>query len=367
MLWKEQLKNSIHTLEDLHKYGINIKRINKSIINDLPLFITPHYLNLIDIHSNNDPLKKIVIPSNNEFSSNGAEDIMGEQEDYKIQGLQHKYPQTALLIINNSCASYCRYCFRKRLFKPNNIVNESLENIEGALDYIRNRKEINNVLFSGGDPLTTSTKKLDKILSSISTIEHIKYVRIGTKILAYLPQRILEDNELISIFKKFTQKKALFMISHFDHENEISIETVKAIKKLLLVNIPVLSQTVLLKDVNDNVNSLQNLFNSLVSASVMPYYIFQAMPLKSSMHFQIPIVKGIDLINEINTNLSGIQSKIKYIIPHYIGKIEAIGFEKSYIYFKYHRARKSEKTGNLFKIKRDDKKTWFNSDEIIQL
>ncbi len=367
MNWKSQLKDSIKNVNEIAMQYSFSEEFSESASEIYPVQITPHYLNLIDCDNPSDPLKKIILPSIQEMNFEGFEDTMGEQEDYKIQGLQHRYPETALIIVNDFCASYCRYCFRKRLFNPESLDDESIRNVEHALEYIKQHPEINNVLFSGGDPLMASSKKLKKILDILKKIKHVQYVRIGTKIPAFLPQRIIEDNELLDTFYDFNKSKPLFIVSHFDHANEISTETKEAVLKLLERGISVLSHVVLLRNINDDKETLKKLLCKLVENRIIPYYIFQAMPVIGSTHFQVTLEKGIDVFNEAIQSVSGINKKIRFIIPHYVGKVEFIGKGEGYLFMKHHQARDASKIGRLFKIKITEGKTWFNANEIIYL
>lgn len=365
--WKKQLIDSITTYSELiEKWNISVNT-SQEITKLFPLQITPHYLSLIDAADINDPLKKIIVPQNAELINFGVEDIMGEHEDYKVKGLQHRYPETVLLLINNFCASYCRFCFRKRIFNPMNIEDERIKDIQPAIEYIRQHNEITNVLFSGGDPLVSSAKKLGSILDLLAEIKHLKYVRIGTKVPAFLPQRIYEDNELLDILGIFNKKKPLYIMTHFDHANEISKETAKSITVLLDREIKSLGHVVLLKDINDNVEAMTELLNKMIQFKISPYYIFHAMPVTGTEHFQLTIKHGIDVIKTASKKLDGLNKHFRYIIPHYIGKTEALSYDSNYFYFRQQQARKTENVGRFFKIKFDESKTWFEENEIIPI
>lgn len=365
--WKEQLRNSIRDTSVLESLFTTSEQISKEAVKIYPLQITPHYLGLIDKSNPNDPLKKIVLPTVQEMNFEGFPDTMGEKGDYKIQGLQHRYPQTALIIVNDYCASYCRYCFRKRLFNPENLDDENIRNVEEALEYIKQHKEITNVLFSGGDPLMAATNKLRKILNILGKIDHVQYVRIGTKIPAFLPQRILEDDDLLNVFSEFNKSKPLSIVSHFDHPNEISEETSQSVLKLLGNGLTVFSQIVLLKGVNDTKNVLSHLLSKLIQNRIIPYYVFQAMPVIGSTHFQIPLDEAIDIFNDATRMLSGINKKVRFIIPHYIGKVEFLGKDNDHFYMKHHQARDASKVGRLFKLPKVDNKFWFDANDIVYL
>lgn len=367
MNWKQQLKNSTHEYSELAEKWNLTDKINEEVTKSFPLQITPHYLSLINDADVNDPLKKIVAPQNAELINFGVEDIMGEHEDYKVKGMQHRYPETALLLINNYCASYCRFCFRKRIFNPLNIEDERIKDIEPAIDYIKQHKEITNVLFSGGDPFVSSAKKLDSILNLLADIKHLKYVRIGTKVPAFLPQRIYEDNEFLEVLGNFNKKKPLYIVTHFDHANEISKETARSINVLLDREIESLGHIVLLKGINDNIDAMTDLLNKMIQFKISPYYIFHAMPVIGTEHFQLTIKHGIDVIKTASKKLAGLNKHFKYIIPHYIGKTEVISYDSKFFYFRQHQARKTENVGRFFKIKFDENKTWFEENEIIPI
>ena len=360
-MWQQQLKDSITSIEDL---PLDFKLLNRYDSKEFPTKVTPHYLSLMDKDNINDPLKKIVFSTQFESNTIGIEDEMGEKEDYRIQGLQHRYSETALLVVNDICASYCRYCFRKRLFSPEYMKNETIDDLEDALIYIKEHKEITNVLLSGGDPLLTSVKRLEKILNLLADIEHIEFIRIGTKMLSFLPQRIIEDIQLRKLFEKIVKKKSLIIISHFDHANEISMETKEAVLLLNKIGINIYSQGVLLKDINNTKKDIKNLLNKLIQTNITPYYLFHALPVLGSTHFQTTIENTVNIMEKVSQELAGISKSVRFILPHYTGKVEILGKDKDSFYFKYHEARKKQNIGKLFKVKRDNEKTWFLKEEI---
>lgn len=367
MNWKQQLKNSVHEYHELAvKWDVKDDLLS-DVTDAFPLQITPHYLSLIDDKNPDDPLKKIVAPQNAELTNFGVEDTMGEHTDYRVKGLQHRYPETALLIINNFCASYCRFCFRKRIFNPLNLEDERINDIEPAIGYIQAHDEISNVLFSGGDPMVSSTKKINSILTLLSGIDHLDYVRIGTKVLAFLPQRIYEDESLLAGFASFTAKKPLQLISHFDHAHELSTETGTAVRELLKVGVKNYGHVVLLKGINDNTTDLVDLFDKMSKMNIAPYYIFHPMPVTGTEHFQITLKEGIDLIREASKKLSGLSKQFRYILPHYIGKTEVLGYDSAYFYFKQHQSRITRNVGRMFKVSFNEQRSWFNDDEMIFL
>ena len=180
-----------------------------------------------------------------------------------------------------------------------------------------------------------------------------------------MPQRIYEDDELIKIFKEINKQKPIYIISHFDHPNEISKETGIAIDKLIENGLEIMGHAVLLKDINCNEKTLTELLNKMIQFKISPYYIFHTMPVIGTEHFQVTLKNGIDTVNAASKHLSGLNKHFKYIIPHYIGKTEFLGYDKQYFYFKQHQARITENVGRLFKVKFDESKTWFEEKEMI--
>ncbi len=220
MNWKSRSNYFLKNVEDLQDYekisNSEIRKLEK-VVSRHPMLISQFYANLINWDDPEDPLKKMVVPSTEELNLSGSYDTSGEQSNTKLTGLQHKYSQTALILATNSCASYCRFCFRKRLIGLSS--NEVLKKFEEAVEYIKNHKEINNVLISGGDPLVLKTKWIDEFLSMLSEIKHLDFIRIGTKVPVYLPQRILEDDNLISGSGKIFQKISQIVSSNSDRSS----------------------------------------------------------------------------------------------------------------------------------------------------
>lgn len=332
-----------------------------------PVHITPHYHSLIDKTNPNDPLLRIVAPHPEELSDRGLQDTMGEHLDYIVQGVQHRYPATALLLVSDMCASYCRFCFRKRIFNTQTIEKETIGDLDMAIAYIESHKEITNVLLSGGDPLINSTNRLRRILGKLAKIRHVQAVRIGTKVPAFLPQRILEDEKLLDLFEEFATLKPLFVITHFDHKREISPFAEQSVQMLLKRGVQVLSQTVLLKGVNDNEESLQGLFEAMIRARIEPYYLFHPMPVIGAQHFQVPLAKGWQLVAGAQRKLSGLHKRYRYILPHFVGKLEFLGFDTEHYYLRYQEARDPQLTGKLARVDRVANEYWFDKKSIQDL
>jgi KamA family protein len=359
--WKDRLKKCICTVGQLKKY-IDItdkeERVLKEVVGYHPMRITEYYISLINRKDKNDPIRKLIVPSVEELAMTGSYDTSGEQKSTKMSGLQHKYSQTALILLTNQCAAYCRFCFRKRLVGLS--TKEILQKFHNVLGYIKKHKEINNVLISGGDPLVLPTKTIQDILKSLFDIPHLNFVRIGSRIPVTFPARILKDRSLSEVLKRYSAKdKRIYLVTHFNHPGEITESSTDAIDRLIKSNIIISNQTVLLKGVNDKPEVLANLLNKLVSIGVNPYYVFQCRPVRRvKSYFQVPILKGIKVVEEAKKKLNGHSKRFKYVMSHDTGKIEIVGILEGKILFKYHQARNPKNLGKIFTRKLDKKSGW---------
>ncbi|MCK4978942.1 MAG: KamA family radical SAM protein, partial [Candidatus Delongbacteria bacterium] len=254
--------------------------------------ITKHYLSLIDFDDPDDPIKKMIVPSLDEMNLAGSYDTSGEKSNTKFIGFQHKYDQTALILATNKCASFCRFCFRKRMVGKTTI--EIIKNFKQTADYIRQHEEINNVLITGGDPFMLETEVIQNFLEELGNIEHLDFIRFGTKIPVFLPDRFLKDEELLKLFYRFAKhKKQIYLVFQIDHPREITTALKRAVRKILRTGVIINNQTVLMKGVNDDPVILAELMRKMVSIGINPYYVFQCRPVKRvKHHFQLSLYKG---------------------------------------------------------------------------
>jgi KamA family protein len=331
----------------------------KQIVQIHPMRITSYYFSLINWKEQDDPIRKMALPSLEELNLAGFYDTSGEAENTKMPGLQHKYAETALILATNRCASYCRHCFRKRLIGL--PTEEIVQRFEDASEYIANHEEINNVLISGGDPLVLPNEVIEKFLEILNKIAHLSYIRLGSRTLVTLPSR-LNDPELLSIFKKYSLiDRRLYVVTQFNHPREITPQSITAVNKLINAGVLLSNQTVLLKGVNDNPKTLATLMNRLVSIGVTPYYVFQCRPVKRvKSHFQVSISEGIRIVEKAKENCNGHSKRFKYIMSHKTGKIEILGIMNKEIYFKYHQAKDRKNLGMIFKRQIDEKAGWLD-------
>ncbi|MBC8416563.1 MAG: KamA family radical SAM protein [Candidatus Cloacimonetes bacterium] len=306
--WQWQIQNSISDLEKLEeiiKLNTREKAELQQLNVKLPLRITPYYANLIANLGSDHPLRKTVIPSTNELKMSFGEATgpLHEEDDKKVPGLVHRYPDRVLVLLTDFCATNCRYCTRSRLVG----LERTVCNFEKVLDYIKEHKEIRDVLLSGGDPLTLSDAKLEYYLQKIRAIGHVEMIRIGTKVPVVLPQRI--TTQLVNMLKKY---HPLYISIHFTHPAELTTETQNACRMLADAGIPLGSQTVLLKNVNDSADTLKKLFHELLKVRVKPYYLYQCDPISGSAHFRTTVHKGIQIMEKLRGYTSG------YAIPTYV-------------------------------------------------
>jgi len=308
--WQSQLKNRITDAGALSKY-INITESEAEALGSeskLRMAITPHFLSLIDKDDPNCPIRKQAIPTSAELniSENDLADPCGEVKDEVAPGLIHRYPDRVLFLVTDLCAMYCRHCTRRRIVGQ---VETSLtiEQMEPAFSYIRKNKKVRDVLISGGDPLILSDEKLEAILKKLREIEHVEIVRIGTRIPVSLPQRITPA--FLTMLKKY---HPVFMSIHFNHPKEISAETKTACEMLADSGVPLGSQTVLLKGINDSPKIMMRLMHDLLKMRVRPYYIYQCDLAQGTSHFRTSVGTGIKIMESLRGHTSG------YAVPNYV-------------------------------------------------
>jgi lysine 2,3-aminomutase len=359
---QENIENSISSIEELANYtdlSSEEKEQLKQVVQIHPMRVSPYYLSLIDWNDPNDPIRKMAIPSLEELDLEGVYDTSGEAENTKMPGLQHKYSETALILATNRCATYCRHCFRKRLVGL--PTEEIINRFEDAANYISNHEEINNVLISGGDPLVLSNHIIETFLETLSKIDHLSFIRFGSRTPVTFPSR-LSDPELLAIFKKYSQiDRRLYVVTQFNHPLEVTPQSISAVNNLIKAGVLMSNQTVLLKGVNDDPETLATLLNRLVSIGVAPYYVFQCRPVKRvKTHFQVPICEGIRIVEKAKADCDGHSKRFKYIMSHKTGKIEILGIMNDEIYFKYHEAKDRKNLGVMFKRQVDEKAGWLD-------
>ncbi len=260
--------------------------------------ITPYYAELLDSIGSDHPLRRSVeMLDDYTYMPGELADPLGEAAHSPVSGLVHTYPDKALLFATLSCAVYCRYCTRGRLVGKN---SKDWKLSEAVFQYLEEHTEIRDVLISGGDPLTLSDAELNELLSKVRKISHIRTIRLGTKVPAVWPQRITP--ELATILAKHR----VWLQLHFIHPAELTAEMTRACDTLAGAGVPMVSQTVLLKGINDNAGTLAELFYGLLERRVKPYYLFQCDPVFGSSSFRTPVEKGLQIIRELQGRVSGL-------------------------------------------------------------
>lgn len=351
MTWETQLKESIRTIQEASSaLGIapGEKTRLKHVVERHPMCVPPYYLSLINPDDPNDPVRAMAVPSVDELNLMGSYDTSGEKDNTKMPGLQHKYPQTAIILSTNRCAMYCRHCFRKRLVGLPN--HELLRRFDDAATYVRRHREINNVLISGGDPFVLSTSVIARFLEMLSDIRHLSFIRVGTRIPVTLPHRITHDPDLLQLLSKHSlPDRRIYVITQFNHPREITEEASAAVDCLIRSGIVVNNQTVLLRGVNDDPECLALLQNNLTGIGVNPYYVFQCRPVKRvKHHFQVPLHHGYEIVEAAKTMLNGHSKRFRFIMSHKKGKIEIVGRKGDVLFFKFHQARDPRNIGKFF-------------------
>lgn len=317
-----------------------------------------YYLGLIDWKNPDDPIRKLVIPNENELLEYGRWDASDEHTNYVVPGCQHKYKTTALLLVSEVCGSYCRYCFRKRLFR--NDVKEVMSDVTSGIEYIRNTPEINNVLLTGGDPLILSAKKLRMIIEELRAIEHVKIIRIGSKLPAFNPMRIYEDQELLQVIRDHSSpEKRIYIMAHINHPREITKQAKKAFQALHEAGAIVVNQTPVLKGINDDPAVLGELLDKLSWAGVTPYYFFINRPVAGNSDFVLTLKEAYEIVEGAKARTSGLGKRVRLSMSHTSGKIEILAIEHNKAYLKYHQSRDGN-YGKFMVLDCPDDATWFD-------
>ena len=320
----------------------------KVLSQQYPICITPYYLSLVDPADKDDPIRKMCFPSLFEYATDGETDTSGESDNTVIKGMQHKYAQTALILSTNQCAMYCRHCFRKRMVGSN--ADEIARELPAMADYVRQHPEINNVLISGGDAFINDNGTIKRYLEHFTAIPSLDFIRFGTRVPVVLPQRIVEDTELLDLLSEYGKKKQIIIVTQFNHPREVTSASREAINALKGCGCIVRNQTVLLKGVNDDPATLAELMNLMVKIGVIPYYIFQCRPVVGVKNqFQVPIMDGQRIVEQAKRLMSGQAKSVRYAMSHPTGKIEIIGPDSTgAMIFKYHQAKYESDHSRIF-------------------
>ena len=361
MKWNEELQNNITTaeqlVEPLHLTDEEYRGI-KQETEVFPMSVSRYYFSLIDPDDPDDPIRKMAIPTGDLDFSEGDLDTSGEQSNTKMQGVQHKYAQTVLVLTSSECAMYCRHCFRRRLVGLSE--EEKAPDPKKVGDYIRSHPEVTNVLLSGGDALINPTEWIAAWLDEMAGIDQLDFVRIGSRTPVTFPQRITTDPELIEVFRRFCEKKQLYVVTHFNHPRELTPEALLAVRMLRNEGIIVKNQTVLMKGINDDPATLGQLLRDVTKAGIVQHYIFQCRPVKGvKTRFQVPIREGIRIVSGANAMQNGLGKSADYTMSHVTGKIRILGTDASgKVVFQYKQAKDPSMIGKIFSCDVEENATW---------
>lgn len=319
-----------------------------------------YYQSLIDWEDPLDPIRRIVIPSSDELQPWGELDASGESLYSRAAGLEHKYTDTAVLLVSDVCGALCRFCFRKRLFMEDN--QEVARDVSDGLTYIRKHPEINNVLVTGGDPLLLSTRRLTQIVEQLRAIDHVRIIRIGSKMPAFNPFRILEDPALLQMLKTHSRpERRIYLMAQFNHPRELTAEARRAIRMLQQNGVCVMHQTPMIRGVNDAPRVLAKLFNELSYLGVAPYYVFQCRPTEGNAAYTVPVEEGYAIFAKALQAGSGLARRCRYVMSHATGKIEVAGMSEEQIFFRYHRAADPDRSlADLLACTRNPNAYWLD-------
>ena len=309
--WRWQMKHRIKNVDGFSDY----LRLSDSEIkgleyaeNRLSVAVTPYFLNLVDPFDPECPIRKQIMPvySESVFKPEEVWDPVGEEKDMPVSCVVHRYPDRVLFLVTDRCAAYCRYCTRSRLVS--NAQGYGFHpKIDIGLDYIRSNTSIRDVLLSGGDPLLLSDDKLSYVLSSLHEIDHVEFVRIGSRVPVFLPQRITPS--LLDIFSNLPN---LWISLHINHPKECTLELKEACHKLTTCGIPLGNQSVLLKGINDSLDIMKSLVHRLLMMRVKPYYLYQCDLIKGSSHLRADVSTGVEIIKGLRGHTSG------YAVPQFV-------------------------------------------------
>lgn len=378
MHFKQQQQKStvIKKLNELSGLPPQEQQALEAVTRTFEFRVSRYYADLIDWADPQDPLRRLVLPHANELESDLEMDASHEAENIPVHGLQHKYRPTALLLVNDVCASYCRFCFRKRftlstskeqhiLFDDQRMQHqkETTFDVHEGIDYIKQHPEIHNVLLTGGDPLMLSVGRLEQILEQLRAIPHVRIIRIGTKVPAFDPERISEDLlDMLSLYS--TEQQRIYLIVHFNHPRELTPLACHKLDAMLKHGLVPCNQSPLLRGINDQPDILVALHSRLAEIGVTPYYLFHCRPTRGNEPFMLSLQDGLQIVNATRARLSGLAKRFRYVGSHASGKIEIVGQLHDRIILRYHEARNPEDENRLLLWPADRPIFWF--DEIVQ-
>jgi lysine 2,3-aminomutase len=304
--WQKLLHESVDTLDKLAaRFGdaIDVEAL-KPAFDNFQMRITPAAL--AQIKEVGDPMWNQYVPTVQELDIvDGVIDSLDEDGDSPVPNITHRYPDRALFLVSPVCASYCRFCTRRR--KVGDPEKIPLNQYDSAFAYLTEHTEVRDVILSGGDPMMLSDRRLEYILQRLRAIPHIEIIRIGSRITSHLPERVTP--EFCEMVRKY---HPVYMNTHFNHPSELTPASVAALARLADAGVPLGCQTVLLKGVNDDPQIMKDLMQKLLKARVRPYYIYMADQVAGGEHFRTQVEKGLEIVKALRGWTSGLA------VPHFV-------------------------------------------------
>jgi lysine 2,3-aminomutase len=320
--WRWQSQNAIRSVRQLrHLLPFSPEELEAigTLEAEYKLAIPPYYFSLINVHDPNDPIRLQSVTSPLEANSTfELEDPLEEDKDSPVPGITHRYPDRCLMVTTHVCTMYCRFCTRKRATMVRGGWDAISRDDERMIEYIRDHEEIRDVIVSGGDPLTLPPAKLKFFLHSLRDIPHVDVVRVGTRVPTTLPQK-LYDPELLDIL---ASAEKVWIQTHFNHPREVTPEVARICKSLLRAGMPLNNHTVLMKGINDDLETMRELMRALLRVKIRPYYLFHCDPVIGAGHFRTSVWKGLEIMEGLRGHMSGLAIPT-YVVdsPHGGGKI----------------------------------------------
>jgi KamA family protein len=359
-MMNQKYLSTISELDNLVGLTSRERSAMETVSATFPFRSTEYYLSLINWKDDHDPLRRIIIPHASELNGMGCLDPSCEKDFFRKPGLQSTCSQTGHLLLTDVCGGICRFCFRKRLFRGDN-EREAVKDVSEGIEYIREHTEITDVLLTGGDPLTLETGRLELILRQLREIDHVTVIRIGSKMLAYNPYRILHDPDLLSLLSRYsTAEKRIYLMAHFNHPRELTAVSVQAAEELRKAGVIIVSQTPVLNGINSEPEIFAELFSRLSFAGIPSYYIFQCRPSIGNRLFQIPVEQSYEIIQKSWQACSGLFKTGRFVMSHASGSIEIIGKTAGQVFMRYHQSADPGNTGKFMVFRSNPVAQWFD-------
>ena len=352
--------STIYELDNLVGLTSRERTTMETVSDTFPFRSNEYYLSLIDWKDDHDPLRRIILPHASELNGMGCLDPSCEKDFFREPGLLQKNSRTGHLHLTDVCGGICRFCFRKRLFRGNS-EREAVKDVSEGIASIREHTEITDVLLTGGDPLTLETSRLESILRRLREIDHVAIIRIGSKMLAYNPYRILNDPDLCSVLSRYsTPEKRIYLMAHFNHPRELTAVSIQAAEELRKAGVIIVSQTPVLNGINSEPEIFAELFRKLSFAGISPYYIFQCRPSIGNRIFQVPVEQSYEIIQKSWQACSGLFKTGRFVMSHASGRIEIIGKTAGQVFMRYHQSADPDNAGKFMVFRSNPVAQWFD-------